>query len=65
MFLWNLILVVVVKRFSFFFFFFLIKRLLSKKDITSATSLVIKLGKSGDEISSNLFTAICATVPLI
>ena len=64
MFLWNLILVVVVKRFSFFFFF-LIKRLLSKKDITSATSLVIKLGKSGDEISSNLFTAICATVPLI
>ena len=64
MFLWNLILVVVVKRFSFFFFF-LIKKLLSKKDITSTASLEPKLDKSGDEISSNVFTAICATVPLI
>ena len=62
MLLWNLILVVVVKRFSYFL---LIKMLLSKKDITSATSLEIKLGKPDDEISSNVFTATRATVPLI
>ena len=62
MLLWNLIWVVVVKRFSYFL---LIKMLLSKKDITSATSLEIKLGKPDDEISSNVFTATRATVPLI
>ena len=62
MFSWNFTFAIIVKIFSYFF---LSKRCLGKRIKSSATSLVIKLGKSDDEISSNMFTVISATVPLI
>ena len=46
-------------------FFLLIEKLLAKRIISSATSPEIKLGKSDDEISSNVFTVISLIVPLI
>ena len=58
----NLIFFVVVKRFSLIL---LIEKLFSKKGhIFLILPREIKLGKLEDEITSDLFTVICVTVPL-
>ena len=57
-----MLLVAAVKTSPFFLFF---EKLLAKRIISSATSPEIKLGKSDDEISSNVFTVISLIVPLI